>query len=140
MSRITFHKVQCPCCSNEQKNDVYESINVTLNPELKQKFLNADINIFICEKCREKSFINAPILYHDMEKRFCVQYYPSESLNDDGFFTQFTSDGRIILEGIPQTLAESNEYLTTPHIVFDMIDMIRYVAFRDRLHEMIKSE
>jgi hypothetical protein len=32
------------------------------------------------------------------------------------------------------------EYLTHPHIVFDMGELVRYVAFRDRLHELGCSE
>jgi hypothetical protein len=32
------------------------------------------------------------------------------------------------------------EYLTHPHIVFDMGELVRYVAFRDRLYELGCSE
>jgi hypothetical protein len=40
-----------------------------------------------------------------------------------------------IFIAIPAAVAESGEYLTRPHIVFDINEMIRYVAFRDQVAE-----
>ncbi|MGB9592277.1 MAG: CpXC domain-containing protein, partial [Candidatus Kryptoniota bacterium] len=64
---------------------VWESLNVTVDSDLKKKLFAGEINKFECEKCGNKAFVNAPILYHDMEQQFCVQYYPSEMLDDSDF-------------------------------------------------------
>lgn len=133
MSRNTSHNLRCPHCGHKQETKVWDSLNVTLDPDLKKKLYSAEINLFDCVECKKKSFINAPLLYHDMKQQFCVQYYPQESLDDAQFFRQFNTDGSISIPGIPDAFAKSGEYLTRPHIVFDMNEMIRYVVFRDHV-------
>lgn len=130
---MTPHDLQCPHCGHKQETMVWDSINVSLDPELKTKLYAAEINLFECEKCQKKTFINAPLLYHDMGMQFCVQYYPPQALDDERFHRQFNADGSLAMAGIPAAFAKSGAYLVRPHIVFDMNEMIRYVTFRDRV-------
>ena len=124
---------KCPYCRNKQKIVIWQSINVTVNPELKNKLLAAEINQFTCEKCGKKTLLNVPLLYHDMEKKFCVQYYPPEMLNDYEFLQQFNLDGSFIMMGISKSITKLSDYIIRPHIVFDMNEMVRYVAFREKI-------
>jgi len=133
MSKMTPHDLQCPHCGTHQETMVWDSINVTLDPDLKQKLFAAEVNQFECQKCGKKSFVNAPLLYHDMHQEFCVQYYPSEALDDAQFFHQFNPDGSLPMPTLPAAFAKAGTYLTRPHIVFDMDELVRYVAFRDRI-------
>ena len=80
MSDMTPHDLQCPHCGNKQEVMVLGSLNVTLDPDLKEKLFAAEINQFHCAKCEKKTFIDAPLLYHDMTQQFCVQYYPTSML------------------------------------------------------------
>ena len=134
MSKMTIHNLECPHCGNKQETKVWHSVNVKLDPELKRKLFDAQINLFSCEKCGKKTFINAPLLYHDMTQHFCVQYYPPESLDEREFFLQFNPDGSLANTGMPAAFAESVAYLVRPHIVFGIDEMLRYVMFRDRLN------
>jgi hypothetical protein len=136
---MTIHNLECPQCGNKQETKVWHSVNVKLDPELKKKLFDAQINLFSCEKCGKKTFINTPVLYHDMTQQFCVQYYPPESLDQREFFRRFNPDGSLANTGIPAAFAESGAYLTRPQIVFDMSEMVRYVAFRDRINEVRKK-
>ena len=86
MSKMTIHNLECPHCGNKQETKVWHSVNVKLDPELKRKLFDAQINMFSCEKCGKKTFINTPLLYHDMTQQFFVQYYPPESLDQREFF------------------------------------------------------
>ncbi len=127
------HDLKSPYCGNAQKTAAWGSFNVTLDPELKKKLLQARINVFVCRNCRKTAFINAPILYHDMTQQSCVQNYPREKLDDASFFHQFKADGTITVAGIspPPRVAAMTEYLARPHIVFDINEMISYVRFRE---------
>ncbi len=140
MSSQSPHELHCSHCGNKQETMIWDSLNVTLDPDLKKKLYAAEINQFNCEKCKKTSFINAPLLYHDMTQEFCVQYYPPEALQDANFFRQFKSDGSRITKGLPAKLAKKTSYLLHPHIVFDLNEMIRYVAFRDILAGLNKAE
>ncbi len=59
MSSMMPCPLQCPHCGNEQKLEIWESINVTLDPEVKAKLLAGKINVFICDKCSKRSHYDA---------------------------------------------------------------------------------
>lgn len=130
-------EAKCPACGEESQTTVWRSMNVSEDPDAKELLLAGTVNVFQCPRCRYESLLDVDFLYHDMDRRFSVQYYPYERLSDDGFLADFTAEGRPALnlgERVP--LAERMEYLLRPHIVFEMGELVRYVAFRDRLHEL----
>ena len=139
MSEMAPHNLECPNCGNKQETMVWNSINVTLDPELKRTLLEAKINLFSCEKCGENSFTDTPLLYHDMAQQFCVQSYPVEAIEDVEFLRRFSRDGSVVITGIPAGIKESGAYITCPHIVFDINEMLRYVRFRDRISESTRE-
>lgn len=133
MTMERTHNLSCPKCGNNQDIPIWESINVKLNPELRDKLFKGEINIFACSKCSESTILNIPLLYHDMDNHFCVQYYPSGQLDDDTFFENFTKNGYLHYD--EKTAAWINEtnslYIVQPHIVFSMLELIFYVIFRE---------
>jgi hypothetical protein len=133
---MKIHELICPQCGNAQQVEVRDSLNVTVDPNLRNRLFNADINIFTCESCNHKAIINIPLLYHDMNRRYCVQYYPPESIEDDKFMDQFTTDGKWSFRDIPEIVNNDLNYMGDPHIVFSLFDMIQYIKFRDRLYDI----
>lgn len=107
------------------------SINVTLDPLLRDRLLSGDINVLSCDLCKNSALIQTPLLYHDMKREFCVQYYPPEAIDDAEFMKQFDQEVQFKLDGLPARLA--GRYLSHPHVVFDLNEMIRYVLFREKL-------
>jgi RNA polymerase subunit RPABC4/transcription elongation factor Spt4 len=136
MSVTDSVEARCPACGAESQATVWRSINATLDPEAKTQLLAGIVNVFTCPKCRYESLLDIDLLYHDMEQGFCVQYYPYERLGDDGFLAGFGLDGRPRFS-VPEGMVLSEaDYFTRPHIVFELGELVRYVAFRDRLHEL----
>jgi hypothetical protein len=125
-------EIKCPQCGNEQDVSIWQSINATVDPEARQELLDGRVNLFHCSKCAYEAAIVTDLLYHDMKRQFWVRYHPFESLNKDGFFDYFTSQG----EPKPDNDVEANAYIfQRPHIVFDMGELVRYIIFRERLFE-----
>jgi hypothetical protein len=140
MTMMESHEIDCPNCGNKQKTDVWFTVNVTNNPDLKDELFDGKINMFSCAECEQKSLINVPLMYHDMDRIYCVQYFPPGSMEDHNFFSRFADDGSILMsEYLPGFIIKLNKYMTQTHIVFDMGEMIRYIVFRDRLFENINS-
>ncbi len=71
-----MEEIDCPKCGKKQTETIRDTINVTLNPELKEKLFQGEINKFRCKVCGNEAFISLPLFYHDMDKKYCVQYYP----------------------------------------------------------------
>lgn len=126
----------CPVCGHKQTAEFYQAINVKLNPELKEKFFKGELNIFVCEKCGKKAVVDLVFLYHDMDKRFCVQYCPYELVvkQSEKLSEMYSIDGRLNVPANIQ-LPETAQYMYEPHIVLSLDEMIRYVQFRDALFE-----
>ncbi len=133
MTQMALHDLQCAHCGNTQETMIYSSLNVTLDPELKEKLYAAEVNVLECEECEEKTWFSAPLLYHDMTAQIYVQFYDPDLLDDPDFLRQFNSDGSLDIKSVPVSLPSSGDYLRRPHIVFDMGEMLRYVKFRDSI-------
>jgi len=131
-------EAKCPACGEESEVSVWRAMNVTTDPDAKELLLSGSVNVFSCPKCRYESLLDIDLLYHDMERKFSVQYYPFERLADDNFLAGFALDGAHAPAGV--RLPGEAEYLLRPHIVFEMGELVRYIAFRDRLWEIAHGE
>jgi len=128
-------EVECPKCGGKQATNIWRTINVSVNPELKQALFDGRINVFRCSKCGCEAPIGVDLLYHDMHEQFWVQFYPFEWLNNDRGLARFGPDGEMGM-GLPSELSNLplQSYVSrAPHVVFDMGELVRYVLFRDKL-------
>ena len=78
MSKMGFATISCPQCGHESEARVYESINVTLDPEEKEAALSGTLSMFKCPECGLEAALNAPLLYHDMEQKLMIHVAPSD--------------------------------------------------------------
>lgn len=80
MSKLRPVKLNCPNCGKEFETSEYDSINVSINPELKDKVLDGSIFDYECPKCHEIFKNDFPFLYHDMSKNRMI-FYNRETVN-----------------------------------------------------------
>lgn len=74
----------CPHCQSMQEVNYYQSVNVTINPELKQKVLSGTLNINICTACKKEISIMSGFLYHDMTNRIMLELALDKNAVDEG--------------------------------------------------------
>jgi hypothetical protein len=137
MSRERPIKLECPNCGLAQTAIVWDSLNANVNPEAREALFEGKINVFVCEACGHQARLDAPLLYHDMVRRFVVQYYSFEMIMDGEFLERFDADGTVrsfanaARIGLPPDAAAAMAYMAHPHLVFDMNELIRYIHFRE---------
>ena len=133
MTDIDFITVQCPNCNTPQEILIWKSLNVTLSPEGKEDLFSGKINVLNCKKCGFISTILHPLLYNDMQRHFCVYYFPESFVDDDRFLEGwFTKEGKLKIINVPEL-----GYMADPHIVFNIVELLSYVHFKDRLYDML---
>jgi hypothetical protein len=139
MTQSKLVEVTCPKCQNDQEVQVYDALNVTLNPAEKATLFEGQINIFECEVCGHKALLAVPFLYHDMDRVFCVYYFPAEFVEEDEFIRNWvTAEGKI---RIPQLNGgQFPAYMADAHIVFSMQELLNYVVFRERVIDFHRQE
>lgn len=111
MSKNMLARITCKMCGTRQYMQVYSSINVTLLPELKQKYLEKEINFFRCKSCSDCCFLGFPMVYHDMDKEIYFEYRPESDEVD----SEDEGDVKAMQE-ILNTMGERGEYIRN-HIV-----------------------
>lgn len=138
MSSHTMLSAECPSCRATRDIVVWQSIDVTSNPALKEQLFTGAINYFSCPTCNFEGFITAPLAYRDREKQICAHYVPVEYLEDEAYLKQsFTPEGKVRPGEHPETAGQPCQPDT--HIVFSMPELIRYVLFRDRLGQVYEG-
>ncbi len=58
---------------------MWNSINVTLDPKMKEKVMDGSLFLWTCSKCGTTFRVPYPFLYHDMEHRFMVEFFPEKN-------------------------------------------------------------
>ena len=143
MTMAREQEVACPRCAKTVPTRIWSTLNVTVDPERKEQLFRGEINLFSCPYCGLESHMPVPLLYHDMESAFLVQFYPPESLEDETFHRGFSPDGRIV--PAPGGAAEEAPWeqlvpllAERIHLVFSMNELLRFVTFRHGLSESQK--
>ena len=72
MSTVRTIELICPQCGEKIFYNYYDSVNVTIDPELKSKILSGEIFIVKCDHCGFKERFNHDLLYNDMEKNVFI--------------------------------------------------------------------
>ena len=84
MSRSYQETIACPSCGEGQPFIVWESVNVSVDPELKQSLLEGTLTTLRCRRCRHEAHIAYDCLYHDMGCSLAVWLKYQEA---DGMFS-----------------------------------------------------
>lgn len=81
MSSYYVERITCPQCEYEAEFLVWNSINTTLDPDMKQKVRSGELFRFTCPECGYEVEVDYATLYHQMEDRVMI-YYVREGRND----------------------------------------------------------
>lgn len=98
MSQSESTTITCPGCKHEQQFTIWHSVNVNLDPTLKEKVLDRSLTTFECENCGYTTTIEQNLLYHDMERRLMILRRPMqdepEELAEESFGLRNTLSGK----------------------------------------------
>lgn len=76
MSIAETHAITCPKCRKTQEQEIWQSINVSIDGEMKERVRTGDINVFVCSNCGAERRIECPVLYHDMHGKLMIWSLP----------------------------------------------------------------
>ena len=74
--------VKCSACGNENLIDIYQTINVRENPELKDKVKDGSAFLWQCPHCGRVNLAVFQTLYHDPDERLMILLLPEGSIPD----------------------------------------------------------
>lgn len=133
MSRKIMATFICPHCNNEVAIQIWESVNVDLNPEQKGKILNGKFFDFTCEHCRTTTKVLFSCLYHDMTHQFMIYLVGNQTEADKAvkmFYDLPINDDK--------TFADYQVRITTDDNVWREKAIIYDSGYDDRIVEIVK--
>jgi hypothetical protein len=71
-------EINCPNCGNRFPVQLYNVVDVSQQPELKQHLLSGQLNLAVCTNCNTATMLSTPLVYHDLEKQLCMVFIPPE--------------------------------------------------------------
>ncbi len=138
MSQLKTYPIRCPKCQHEQDLDLYESINVKTNPELKAQLMAAQLNTVTCEQCNASFRIDKPLLYHDPARKLLIYWIPTKDNEIEAGQKKFTECISQLNTLLPQGL-DAPEV----HLVFTRTELVERIflleaGLNERIIEYIK--
>ena len=82
MSIINQALAPCSKCGQQHKVTVYRSINISENPELKEKVKDGSLFLWECPHCGQVKLAKNETLYHDPEAKLMVWLIPSGEVSE----------------------------------------------------------
>jgi len=143
--------INCDECGKEYEFNYYRSINVSLEPELKDKVISGEIFKSTCPHCGRTTYIPFPFLYHDMEHKLMIYVNRKENIEEglkeiiesrEEMLKQFPNCPLPALESVTLEEYEQMETIITAYDHnLNMIYLNVYFAFALRqLYEQFKDE
>ena len=84
MSKISTHQISCPSCRHTGEFTRWDSINVDLDPDMREKAKCGAIFTWTCPHCGETFTVPYATLYHDMKRNLMIYYLPTRPENGKG--------------------------------------------------------
>ncbi|MDI9498313.1 MAG: CpXC domain-containing protein [Bacillota bacterium] len=73
-----FHKeiVTCPFCASDEEVVIWDVLDVSADPDLKERLLTKRCQVLECQNCGEESILARPLVYVDPEARLLLVWRP----------------------------------------------------------------
>ncbi len=132
MSEPTSETITCPGCGHQQAFAVWESLNVTLDPKLKEQLIDGRLTTFTCEECSEQAEVVSSLLYHDMAKQVMIWLIPGDEEPEKLDPGALAALGDMARQGYTLRLVRSKNHLIEKIMIFDD-------RLDDRMIELLKA-
>ena len=92
MSRNHNEIIKCPECRTEGDYKVWESINTSDNPELRELVRSGELFMWKCPRCGNDCIVFYPTYYHQPEDKTLIHYIPDAPYMAINYMKTLTHD------------------------------------------------
>ena len=153
MSIINEALAPCTKCGQQQKVTVYRSINISENPELKDKVRNGELFLWECPHCGQVNLAKYETLYHDPAAKLMVWLMPAGEISETqmqaitmhtkamgGYTLRRVNDMGSLMEkvlindaGLDDVVVEMVKYVTK-------LEMVQKIVDQDKKEEFLSGK
>ncbi|QHI68323.1 CpXC domain-containing protein [Tichowtungia aerotolerans] len=138
MSAQKTYPIRCPQCGHKQNVELYDSINVAQQPELKKALFENRLNRVECSDCEASFRIDKPLLYHDSDRNILIHWMPDTGVTRDEILDEFDKAMEELRNALPEGMEQPRVRL-----VFDRVELVELIfmmeaGMDERVVEYIK--
>ncbi len=138
MSASKTYSIRCPQCGHEQKVELYDSINVTQQPELKTALFENRLNRVLCQSCEASFRIDKPLLYHDPDRNILIHWMPDTAVSREEILDEFDRSMEELRAALPEDIEPPRVRLVFTRAELVELVFIIVAGMEERVVEYIK--
>lgn len=119
MSSRLLQDVRCPC-GEDFESELWSSVNVSQEPELKEEILAGQLNVVNCPTCKTMVYAERFVLYHDPSNELMAFVYPAGYDKEEEKWRDKTREDF----AAAQNLIESGQRLAYPPVTLFGMDTL----------------
>ena len=138
MSSTQVYPIQCPQCGAEQQAELYDAINVSNAPALRDDLLANTLNRVECPHCGFGFRVDKQLLYHDAARGLMVYWMPGQEASYRENRAAFVATLDTLCAALPDDVEPP-----TVHVVFTRTELVERIflleaGLDERIIEYIK--
>ncbi len=130
MSEVQMQEIVCPKCGRKEMFKVWDSINIMVDPDMREKVRNDEAFRFHCPDCGTSSMVNYNFLYHEPKEKRLI-FCDADGSNCDEMRRVMKSRDNVFKDYTKRIVMSHNEF-KEKLIIFD-------ASLDDKIVEIIKS-
>ena len=138
MSFAKTYSIRCPQCEHTQNVELYDSINVAQEPELKTALLENRLNRVQCESCDTSFRVDKPVLYHDADRNILIHWMPDTTCSRDEILDEFDDAMAELRTALPEDAEPPRVRLVFTRVELVELMFIIEAGMEERVVEHIK--
>lgn len=120
MTLLNKSVINCGACGNKIEVYLYDTVNVDVDPYLKERVLSGNINTGFCDKCNTINRVVGAFLYHDMDLDLMAWVYPEQDKEKaDEITKRVLKETQEIKEKLPEIWTQRSAVI----VVFGIDDL-----------------
>lgn len=131
MSLTIIQEIRCPC-GEVFESEIYQSVSVKQDPDLKESILAGEFNLVGCPKCQTTLYADHFVLYHDRESELLAFVYPEamESRRDE-----IESSVAQQLDLVKEELSQDGGISYSPFLIFGMDKLCHILEIEEEIRD-----
>ncbi|MCC7300268.1 MAG: CpXC domain-containing protein [Verrucomicrobia bacterium] len=138
MSAQKTYNIRCPKCGQEQKVELYESINVSQQPGLKTALFENQLNRIQCRSCDTSFRIDKPLLYNDPDRNILIHWIPDNAVSREEILDDFDKSMEELRAVLPENIEPPRVRLVFTRAELVELIFIIEAGMEERVVEYIK--
>lgn len=129
MSLQALEEIKCPCGESFEA-EIYQSVSVGEDHELKDLILGGEFNMVECPECREIIYAERFVLYHDREQELLAFVYPRDMRERREFVA---AEMKLTYDALQAALPEGESLKYEPLPLFGMDELCQVLIREDEM-------